>query len=43
MPTVAAGGKLLLTGAVTSIDGVAGGGVTAPPWAVTGTYATEGE
>ncbi len=35
------GGKLLLTGGVTSIDGAAGGGLT--PWAVTGTYATAGE
>ena len=34
-------GKLLLTGGVTSIDGAAGGGLT--PWAVTGSYATEGE
>jgi hypothetical protein len=34
-------GKLLLTGGVSSIDGAAGGGLT--PWAVTGTYATEGE
>ncbi|MBI5722100.1 MAG: DUF3034 family protein [Burkholderiales bacterium] len=37
----AAGGKLLLTGGVSSIDGAAGGGLT--PWAVTGSYATEGE
>jgi hypothetical protein len=35
------GGKLLLTGGVTSIDGAAGGGLT--PWAVTGSYATDGE
>ena len=35
------GGKLLLTGGVTSIDGAAGGGLT--PWAVTGSYATAGE
>ncbi|WP_457427841.1 DUF3034 family protein [Roseateles sp. P5_E7] len=35
------GGKLLLTGGVSSIDGAAGGGLT--PWAVTGSYATEGE
>lgn len=35
------GGKLLLTGGVSSIDGAAGGGLT--PWAVTGTYATEGQ
>ena len=35
------GGKLLLTGGVSGIDGAAGGGLT--PWAVTGSYATEGE
>lgn len=35
------GGKLLLTGGVSSIDGAAGGGLT--PWAVTGGYATSGE
>ena len=41
-PTLAHGnGKLLLTGGVSSIDGAAGGGLT--PWAVTGSYATEGE
>lgn len=34
-------GKLLLTAGVTSIDGAAGGGLT--PWAVVGSYATEGE
>ncbi len=34
-------GKLLLTGGVSTIDGPAGGGLT--PWAVTGSYATEGE
>lgn len=34
-------GKLLLTGGVSSIDGLAGGGLT--PWAVTAGYATEGE
>jgi hypothetical protein len=34
-------GKLLLTGGVTSIDGAAGGGLT--PWAVTASYATEGQ
>ena len=34
-------GKLLLTGGVSSIDGAAGGGLT--PWAVTGSYATQGE
>ena len=37
----AAGGKLLLTGGVSTIDGTAGGGLT--PWAVTGSYATQGE
>ena len=41
-PWLSAGsGKLLLTGGVSSIDGAAGGGLT--PWAVTGSYATEGE
>jgi hypothetical protein len=35
------GGKLLLTGGVSSIDGAAGGGLT--PWAVTASYATAGE
>lgn len=35
------GGKLLLTGGVSSIDGAAGGGLT--PWAVTAGYATAGE
>lgn len=35
------GGKLLLTGGVSSIDGAAGGGLT--PWAVTGSYATADE
>lgn len=35
------GGKLLLTGGVSSIDGAAGGGLT--PWAVIGSYATDGE
>lgn len=34
-------GKLRLTGGVSSIDGVAGGGLT--PWAVIGTQATEDE
>jgi hypothetical protein len=34
-------GKLLLTGGVSSIDGAAGGGLT--PWALVGSYATEGE
>lgn len=34
-------GKLLLTGGVSSIDGAAGGGLT--PWAVTGSYAADGE
>lgn len=33
--------KLLLTGGVSTIDGAAGGGLT--PWAVTGSYATQGE
>ncbi len=37
----AGGGKLLLTGGVSTIDGAAGGGLT--PWAVTGSYATQGE
>jgi hypothetical protein len=41
-PSVLAfGGKLLLTGGVSSIDGAAGGGLT--PWAVTGGYGTTGE
>lgn len=40
MPALA-GGKLLLTGGVSSIDGAAGGGLT--PWALTGSYATAGE
>lgn len=34
-------GKLLLTGGVSSIDGASGGGLT--PWAITGSYATDGE
>ena len=34
-------GKLLLTGGVSSIDGAAGGGLS--PWAVIGSYATQGE
>ena len=34
-------GKLLLTGGVSSIDGAAGGGLT--PWALTGSYATQGQ
>ncbi|SEL31774.1 Protein of unknown function [Roseateles sp. YR242] len=34
-------GKLLLTGGVSSIDGAAGGGLT--PWALTGSYATDGQ
>lgn len=37
----AAGGKLLLTGGVSTVDGAGGGGLT--PWALTGSYATEGE
>ena len=41
-PSLSSGsGKLLLTGGVSSIDGAAGGGLT--PWAVTASYATEGE
>jgi len=35
------GGKLLLTGGVSSIDGAAGGGLT--PWALTGGYGSAGE
>lgn len=34
-------GKLLLTGGVSSVEGVAGGGLT--PWAVIGSNATDGE
>jgi hypothetical protein len=34
-------GKLLLTGGMSSLDGAAGGGLT--PWAVIGSYATDGE
>ncbi|RTL47186.1 MAG: DUF3034 family protein [Burkholderiales bacterium] len=34
-------GKLLLTGGVTTVEGAAGGGLT--PWAVTGSYATDGQ
>jgi hypothetical protein len=41
VPALAGGGKLLLTGGVSSVDGAAGGGIT--PWAVTGSYATQGE
>lgn len=41
LPAQAGGGKLLLTGGVSTIDGAAGGGLT--PWAVTGSYATQGE
>ena len=37
----AEGGKLLLTGGVSSIDGAAGGGLT--PWALTGSYASAGQ
>lgn len=40
-PPAQAQGKLLLTGGVSSVDGAAGGGLT--PWAVTGSYATEGQ
>jgi hypothetical protein len=35
------GGKLLLTGGVSQLEGAAGGGLT--PWAVIGGYGTEGE
>lgn len=38
---VAADGKLLLTGGVSTVDGAAGGGLT--PWAVTGSYAAQGQ
>ena len=38
---LAADGKLLLTGGVSSIDGAAGGGLT--PWAVTASYASSGQ
>lgn len=41
LPAQAGDGKLLLTGGVSTIDGAAGGGLT--PWAVTGSYATQGE
>lgn len=37
----AGGGKLLLTGGVSGIDGAAGGGLT--PWALIGSYAAAGE
>ena len=40
-PATAAGGKLRLTGGVSSVDGAAGGGLT--PWALIGSQATEGE
>ena len=40
-PLASGNGKLLLTGGVSSIDGAAGGGLT--PWAVVGSYATDGE
>ncbi|MCI4429507.1 MAG: DUF3034 family protein [Burkholderiales bacterium] len=40
-PALAESGKLLLTGGVSSIDGAAGGGLT--PWALTGSYATQGQ
>lgn len=40
-PRATFGGKLLLTGGVSSIEGAAGGGLT--PWAVTGGYGTAGE
>jgi hypothetical protein len=41
LPVLAASGKLLLTGGVSSVDGAAGGGLS--PWALTGSYATQGE
>ncbi len=41
LPVRAADGKLLLTGGVTGIDGVAGGGLT--PWAVTTGYGSVGQ
>lgn len=41
LPAQAASGKLPLTGGVSSIEGAAGGGLT--PWAVTGSYATQGQ
>ena len=41
LPAVAADGKLLLTGGVSSIDGAAGGGLT--PWAMIGSYGSEGQ
>ncbi len=40
-PSTTRGGKLLLTGGVSSIDGAAGGGLS--PWAVTGSYASANE
>lgn len=40
-PSSSSGGKLLLTGGVTTVEGAAGGGLT--PWAVTGSYATDGQ
>lgn len=40
-PAPAAGGKLLLTGGVTTVDGAAGGGLT--PWALVGSYAAGGQ
>ncbi|MDQ2779057.1 MAG: DUF3034 family protein, partial [Pseudomonadota bacterium] len=40
-PSFAADGKLLLTGGVSTIDGAAGGGLS--PWALTGSYATQGQ
>ena len=39
-PSSGRNGKLALTGGVTTIEGAAGGGLT--PWAVTGSYATDG-
>ena len=40
-PVLADTGKLLLTGGISNIEGAAGGGLT--PWAVIGSYATDGE
>jgi hypothetical protein len=40
-PDPDSGGKLLLTGGVTQLEGAAGGGLT--PWAVIGGYGSEGQ
>ncbi|MDM4766857.1 DUF3034 family protein [Pelomonas sp. SE-A7] len=40
-PAFAGGGKLLLTGGVSTVEGAAGGGLS--PWALTGSYAAPGE